>query len=219
MLYIERHTSPIDSLVSGTFGSKTGQGSPGSASGATGMGRFRIATAATCVEAQVVPTGLDEMGAALLTAEREVAMEAARQEAREEAMQTAVKALNAAADRLDEAREFAEEALSADAVALGVEIARQILKVQIASGDYGLEQIVRSTLSASEIKRGRCIVHLHPADAEMLKDVVFRGETEIMSDGDIPRGSVQLETPRGLLVRDPNAALEEIREQLLEDIV
>lgn len=219
MLYIERYTSPIDSLVSGTFGSTAGRGSHGSGSGATGVGRFRIATAAPCTDAQIVPTGLDEIGAAMQMADRQAAMESARQEARAEAVQTAANALQGATERLDAARERAEEALGADAVALAVEIARQILKVQISSGDYGLEQIVRSTLSASDIKRGRCIVHLHPADAEMLKDVVFRGQTEIMSDGDIPRGSVQLETPRGLLVRDPNAALEEIREQLLEDLV
>lgn len=214
MLYIERYTSPIDSLISGTFGSADGQGSA-----ATGIGRFRIAVGAPCTDAQIVPTGLDEIGEAMLTEDRHAAMDAARQEAREEAARTAVEALNQATDRLDASRERAEEALSADAVTLAVEIARQILKVQIAAGDYGLEQIVRSTLSASEIKRGRCVVHLHPADAEMLQDVVFRGETEIVSTGDIPRGSVQLETPRGLLVRDPNAALEEIREQLLEDLV
>lgn len=214
MLYIERYTSPIDSLISGSFGSAQGQGS-----GAIGLGRYRVAVGAPCKDAQIIPGTLDDHGNGLMAARREEDLGLARQEGHDEATAHAVKALNAATDRLDEARGLAEEALSSDAVALGVEIARQILKVQIASGDYGLEQIVRSTLSASEIKRGRCLVHLHPADAETLRDVVFRGETQVLADGNIARGTVLLETPRGLLVRDPSTALEEIREQLLEDLI
>ncbi len=214
MLYIERYTSPIDSLVSGTFGSSEGQGS-----GAVGLGHFQVAVGAPCTDASVSDLPFDQLAEGIARAEQDAALEIAREEARQEAAGHAVAALNEATVRLDEARALAEEALSADAVALGVEIARQVLKVQIAAGDYGLEQIVRSTLSASEIKRGQCIVHLNPIDAESLKDVVFRGETSILGDASIPRGSVQLETPRGLLVRDPNAALDETREQLLEDLV
>jgi len=99
-----------------------------------------------------------------------------------------------------------------------VEIARQILKIEIAAGNYDLESIVRATLAASEVKRGHCIVNLNPDDAEAVSQVVFRGETEICANVDVPPGAVHVETPRGLLVRDPDAALEEIREQLLEDL-
>ncbi len=212
MLYIETYTSPIDALVVGAWG-----GADGLMSGATGVGRFRVAVGATCVEAKKSERSLDEIGEDLLRADRETAMGIARQEGHDDATAHAVNALNAATERLDRAREDAEEGLASNAINLAVEIARQVLKVQISSGDFGLEKIVRSTLSASEIKHGHCAVHLHPTDAESLKDVVFRGETIIVPDTDIPRGSVQLETPRGLLVRDPNAALDEICEQLLED--
>ena len=212
MLYIESYTSPIDTLVSGSWG-----GADGLVSGATGVGRFRIAVGATCVDAKENEKSLDQVGAELERVDREAAMEVARQEGREDATAHAVSALNAATEKLERAREDAEDGLAANVVTLAVEIARQVMKVQISSGDYGLEQIVRSTLSASDIKRGACAVHLHPTDAETLKDIVFRDETIIVPDPDIPRGSVQLQTPRGLLVRDPDAALDEICEQLLED--
>ena len=132
-------------------------------------------------------------------------------------MAHAVQGLNRAVEKLDQARVDAEESFAANTISLAVEIARQLLKVQINAGDYALEKIVRSTLAASEIKRGECAVHLNPTDAQSLENVVFREGTVIVPDGDIPRGSVHLETPRGLLVRDPNAALNEICEQLLEE--
>ena len=53
----------------------------------------------------------------------------------------------------------------------------------------------------------------------MLKAATFRDETVISADSNVERGTVHLDTPRGLLVRDPSAALDEIREQLLEDLI
>ena len=213
MLYIETYTSPIDALVVGAWG-----GADGQMSGTTGVGRFRIQVGTPCTGVQENERSLEELAAATLGASQDAATEIARKEGHDDAVAHAARALEAAASRLDAAREDAEKALAGNAIDLAVEIARQILKVQISAGDFALEQIVRSTLSASEIKKGHCAVRLHPKDAESLKDVAFRDETVIVADGDIPRGSVQLETPRGLLVRDPNAALEEIREQLLEEL-
>ena len=63
---------------------------------------------------------------------------------------------------------FVEDALASDAVELGVEIARQLLKIEIAAENYDLEGIVRATLAASDIKRGHCVVHIHPDDAARL---------------------------------------------------
>lgn len=214
MIYIERYTSPIESLISGSYG-----GSEGLGSSATAMGRFRVVVGAPCIDASMSTVPFDVVAEHLASTELETALDIAREETRSEILGQAAAGLNAATERLDEARATAEEALSADAVTLGVEIARQILKVKIADDDYDLEKIVRATLSASEIKRGECIVHLNPADADSLRDIVFRGDTTIQPDPSIPRGSVQMETPRGLLVRDPNAALDEICEQLLEDLV
>lgn len=182
-------------------------------------GRVRVVTGALPRAARLGATSLDALARAMDDARIAASLAGERARAHGEATRTAAEALNRAAARLDEARERAVETLSADAVALGVEIARQILKVEIQASHYDLEQIVRATLAASDVKRGHCVVHLHPDDAAMLEGIVFRGETVLHPDGEIPRGTVQVETPRGLLVREPDAALEEIREQLLEDLV
>ena len=186
---------------------------PLSAAGAT-----RLRTARAPRGARLVAGGLDALGQNLEEERFQAALAHERRAAHEEATRTAARALEAAAEALDAAREQAVAALSGDAVSLAVEIARQILKVEITASNYDLEQMVRSTLAASGVKRGRCVVHVNAEDAEMLEGVVFREEPILQPDADVARGAVHVETPRGLLVREPAAALEEIREQLLEDL-
>lgn len=182
-------------------------------------GRVKLRTAAPLAGASKSAAGFDELARELERTTLAAGFAALRDEAMREATATAARALAAAAERLGSAVDHAEEALAADAVELGVEIARQILKLEIDAGNYDLERIVRATLGASDVKRGRVAVFLNPADAEMIRSVDFRDETEIRTDPDVARGTVHVETPRGLLVRDPAAALEEIREQLLEDLI
>lgn len=177
-----------------------------------------VATSALPVAVRVSTRTLDQVAQGISDQQLADVAAAARAEGRAEAIAGACTALQEAADRLDAAREQAEDALAGDAIHLAVEIARQILKIEIAARNYDLETIVRATLAASEIKRGHCIVNLHPDDADAVSQVAFRGETEISANADVPLGAVHIETPRGLLVRDPDAALEEIREQLLEDL-
>lgn len=179
---------------------------------------IRVATSALPVAVRVSTRTLDEVAQGISDQRLADVAAAARAEGHAEAVRGSCAALQEAADRLDAAREQAEDALAGDAIHLAVEIARQILKIEIAARNYDLETIVRATLAASEIKRGHCIVNLHPDDAESVSHVAFRGETEICANADVPLGAVHVETPRGLLVRDPDAALEEIREQLLEDL-
>ena len=119
---------------------------------------------------------------------------------------------------LDAARERALDEVSSGSVELAVEIARQLLKLHIQAGDYDLERIVRGALDDSGVGRGRCIVHVSPDDLDLLDGVVFRAETSIEPDPDLARGEIHVTTPRGMLVRDIESALESIREQLLEDL-
>ena len=77
---------------------------------------------------------------------------------------------------------------------------------------------MRETLSFSGGARGPCTVHLHPADAGALEGVPFRSGTEIEADPSVPRGSVHVTTPHGLLVRDLDEALRSIGERLLENL-
>lgn len=182
-------------------------------------GRVRAETAALPTGARIAEERLDVIARRLDEDRLAAANRVASERAVDEALATAGAALAASLSELDAARERAEEALASDAVHLGVEIARQLLKIEICAGNYDLETIVRATLAASEIKRGKCVVRVHPDDAKLLEKVDFRDETEVRPGATIPRGTVEVETPRGLLVREPNAALEEIREQLLEDLV
>jgi len=153
----------------------------------------------------------------LLAAREEAGREAGRREG-EDAVRAAIAgAVDAAVERLDAAREEALAHLNHTAVALAVEIARRLLRVELPAGRYDLEGIVREALSFSGTGRGRCVVHLHPVDAGALQGVPFRAGTVIESDPSVPRGSVHVTTPHGLLVRDLDEALRSIGERLLEN--
>lgn len=126
----------------------------------------------------------------------------------------AVGALEAAAARLDRAREAALEGVVHQTVDLALEIARTLLRCELPAGRYDLEGMVREALSFSGVERGRCVVHLHPDDAARLADTTFRAGTELEADPGVPRGSVHVTTPQGLLVRDLDEALRAIGERL-----
>ncbi len=181
--------------------------------------RVKIESSALPVAAHATPEPFEALVRRTSEALHHELQTSARDRAHTEAVRRACGALEQAGQDLTAAREAAQGALASDAVNLAVEIARQLLRVEIAEQNYGLEEIVRSTLAASEIKRGRCVVHLHPDDVAALEGVTFRDETEIAADPEIAPGTVVLETPKGLLVREPEAVLEDIREQLLQDIV
>lgn len=127
-------------------------------------------------------------------------------------------ALEAALMRLEEKVDRAERELSHHAVEIGVEIASALVRSRIEAGEYDLERIVRGALSDSGVGRGEVTVHLHPGDHQLLEGTTFRAGTRLEVDPTLTRGDVHLSTPRGLLVRDVEGALESIREQLLEDL-
>ena len=154
--------------------------------------------------------------------ETAVLVEAARREGREEGLRSALESgagqLEALLHKVDEAAERSQEELARTAVELAVEIAAALVGTRIEAGDYDLERIVRAALADADLGRGACVVHLSPADEERLQGVLFRAGTRLEVDAHLPAGVVHLTTPRGLLVRDPEAALDSIREQLLEEV-
>ncbi|MEZ5973439.1 MAG: FliH/SctL family protein [Planctomycetota bacterium] len=145
-------------------------------------------------------------------------LERGRAEGEAQAIEGAAGILQEAADRLDAAREQALDQLAGTAVELAVEIARQLLQVELQAGNYDLERIVRSSLSHSGLGRGNAVVHVSPEDMDRLAHVTFRKGTEIEADAKLSMGDVHVQSPRGLLVREVDACLETIREQLLEDM-
>jgi len=176
-----------------------------------------VLTARAPSEARVAEGDLEAALERLLAARTTAAHEAGLREGEESVRATIAGSVDAALGRLDEAREEALTHLNHTAVALAVEIARQLLRVELPAGRYDLEGIVREALSFSGTGRGRCVVHLHPADAGALQGVPFRAGTEIEADSSVPRGSVHVTTPHGLLVRDLDEALRAIGERLLEN--
>jgi flagellar biosynthesis/type III secretory pathway protein FliH len=131
---------------------------------------------------------------------------------------TACAAMDEAAARVDAARNTAEEEVAGFAVKLGIAIAEHLLHVELDAGRYDLEQIVRSTLAASDVGRGACVVHLAPEDVEQLAGVSFRSLTVLEPDPNMKPGDVHITTPQGLLVRDLESTLASIAERILGDL-
>lgn len=152
-------------------------------------------------------------------ADLESRVEAARLEGEEKGYERACEesaaALDAAAQKLEEARERAEEELPRTAIDLAVQIAEVLLKVELSAGNYDIEKIVRSSLGWSGVGRGECSVHLNPDDVARLAFVPFRKLTKIEPDDDIVPGNCHVTTPQGTLVREFDDCLAAVRTKLL----
>ena len=162
---------------------------------------------------------LDTIRAEVHTRDVAAALARGRAEGVRDTLAGAAKLLESAAAQLDAARARAEQTLPREVVELAVEIADQVLRVRLAEGAYDLERIVRSALAGGGSDRGKCVVHLNPRDLEQLSGVPFREDTTLLAHPELAPGTVHVETKRGLLVRDPQEALEQIRESLLEGLV
>lgn len=156
----------------------------------------------------------------------ERAIERLRDEAHAEGLATgiaranseAAQALSLAAERLAARVEEVEPSMARTAVELAVQIAQDLICVEIEQGRHDLERIVRETLQASGVGRQACTVHLNPGDAAQIADVPFRAGTEIVADVEVARGDVHVETSNGLFVRDMKDALASISERILESL-
>lgn len=132
--------------------------------------------------------------------------------------EAAAAVLDAAARRTQELEEASRTALARAASELALEIARVLLRREIARDNYDVERIVRETLAEAATGRNPCVVHLHPADHARLAGVRFRSGTRLQPDEGVARGCVHVETSLGLLVRDLDCALESIQKRLLEEL-
>ncbi|MBL8861979.1 MAG: hypothetical protein JNK02_08190 [Planctomycetes bacterium] len=129
----------------------------------------------------------------------------------------AVRRLDAAAEELRRSREASDQAVAEDAARLALAIAREIVRREVDAGRYDIERIVREALAASGAGRAACVVHLNPADLELLAGVPFRAATRLESDPEVAPGDVHVSTARGTLVRDADAALAALAERFQED--
>lgn len=164
--------------------------------------------------ARVAAGGREEALARLVARAEARALERGRREGEARALEGAAAALEGAAARLDEAREAAREGLAHTAIDLALDIVRALLRVELPAGRYDLEGMVREALAFSGVDRGRCTVHLNPADHAALDGARFRTGTVLEADSSVGRGSVHVTTPQGVLVRDVDEALRSISERL-----
>jgi flagellar biosynthesis/type III secretory pathway protein FliH len=149
---------------------------------------------------------------------RDVLVQRARVEGTAAGRAEAGALLDLAAERIAALEEEARAALAHTATELALEIARTLLRKELARDGHDIERIVRDTLGEAAVGRGACVVHLHPSDHERLADVRFRGATRIAPDEGVARGDVHVETALGLLVRDVDASLAEIGRRLREEL-
>lgn len=169
---------------------------------------------ATVRAARLLSRGGEDTTHALVERARELGRSEGSAAARDETVARLEQALCACeAERL-----AACGGLARVSVELAITIAREILRREISAGNFDLEKIVRETLSEASIGRGSCVVHVHPADRETLKEVRFRTGTTVLADEGVRRGDVHVETSLGTLVRETSRLLEAVRQRLLEEL-
>ncbi len=168
--------------------------------------------------ATIRPVALANLGAQLQQADMEAARAQGFEAGMKQANQEAAKAVDTAIDRLEKSREEALDALSTSAVELAVEIARQIVRVEIQAENYDLERIVRGSLSQSGLGRGKAVIHVCSQDYQRLEEANFRSGTQIEVDSTLQPGDVHVQAAQGLLVREVSECIAAVREQLLEDL-
>jgi len=151
-------------------------------------------------------------------AAQELLIAHARAEGERAGRAAAAATLDAAVLRLNALEEELRGSLARTAAELALEIARTLLRTELARGNYDLERMVRETLSEASVGRSPCVVHLHPSDHARLADVRFRSGTRLEPDEGVSRGDVHVETSLGLLVRDLDGALDAIGKRLREDL-
>jgi flagellar biosynthesis/type III secretory pathway protein FliH len=178
--------------------------------------RLRLCVARPPSAARASHGALEQALERLVESRADEARARGRAEGRAAALSEVGRAFEEALERLDAGRRDAEEQLARGAVELALGIAQHLLRSEIPAGRYDLERIVREALACSDTGRGACVVHVHPLDAERLSEVPFRAGTQIEPDHAVPRGSVHVTTPHGLLVRDLDLALRSIGERILE---
>ena len=141
-----------------------------------------------------------------------------RAEGQADALAGAAASLSEAAEALDTCRKECTAEVACVAVELGIGIARRLVRTELAADRHDIEAIVREVLAATTERRTTTTIHVSPSDAERLTSVSFRAATEIIADESIATGSVRLETPLGVLVRDIDECMRNLAERLSAEV-
>lgn len=137
---------------------------------------------------------------------------------RDEALAGSCNLVAQAAAHIDAARIDATREISAFATRFAASVAKHLIHINISEGRHEIEKMIRETLHESGVGRGKCVVHVHPADAKALSAISFRNQTLIEADPEVPQGSVHVTTTEGLLVRDIDVCIQQAAERMHTDL-
>ena len=151
-------------------------------------------------------------------AELETIRDKAHAEGYAAALEGAAAALEAATDSLKASREECLAEVTGVAVELGLGIARRLVRTELAAERHDIEAIVRDVLTATKDGRTTTKIYVAPEDATRLSEVTFRAATEVVSDEGVSIGSVRVETPQGVLVRDIDGSMRSITDRLSKEV-
>ena len=152
----------------------------------------------------------------------QAALQEARLEGRSDgqaaALEGAAAALEAAASQLEEQRSECLEEVTPLAVELALGIARRLVRAELAAERHDIEAIVRDVLAATGSGRTTTKIYVSPEDAARLSDVQLRAATEVVADEAVSTGSVRVETPQGVLVRDIDECMQSVADRLNKEV-
>ena len=131
------------------------------------------------------------------------------------ATQGPIECLERALEAIEADREEMLTKLAEHAAQIGVEIAQELLRKELKEANYDIKAIVRSVLEETSVG-GPHTLRVNPEDAAVLEEVSFRTGTVVEADPTVRRADVHLQTAQGVLVRDIDACLATIRENLHE---
>jgi len=115
---------------------------------------------------------------------------------------------------VEDAGERAVEGLAARTAVLVAAVSSQVLRQELEAGRYNIERMVRDTLATAATGRSPCTVRVHPDDAQKLAAVPFRSGTSVEADSEVAPGCVQVESAHGLVVREIEEILRQLRANL-----
>lgn len=94
-----------------------------------------------------------------------------------------------------------ESDLAADLVSLAIDIARQVLRRELALDPQALLPAAREALESVAEGASQLVLHVHPDDAALLRDrldAVRSGRCELKADPALPPGSCRVEADTGI---------------------
>ncbi len=176
----------------------------------------RLSVPPSSVRVRPEPSGqaLDAVIAEILESERTLAFEAGRAQANAELAGL----VDQLTSELDEDAAHNLNELAEASTRIGIQVARELLKLEVVAAGHDIEAMVRSALGQLRSGRDACQVRLHPEDLARLEGVAFGSTVSFEAEPSIRRGDVVVISPQGRLVRSLDDAMDAIGDALRAEL-